>query len=108
MKTMNGDGIFGLKGAVSRQILIIVLGAALLLMIPLLAMQLTDEVAWNLFDFAVAGVLLVGTGVAYVLAARVVNNARYRVVLGAVLVVALAVVWAELAVGVFGTPFAGS
>jgi hypothetical protein len=37
-----------------------------------------------------------------------VRNAQYRFVLGAVLAVALLLVWAELAVGIFGTPFAGT
>jgi hypothetical protein len=108
MKTMNGDGKFRIEQPVSKQIMIIVLGAALILLAPLLAMQFTDEVAWNLFDFAVAGALLVGTGVIYVLSARMVSNARYRIVLGVALAVALFLVWAELAVGIFGTPFAGT
>lgn len=106
MKIMNGDG--KVEQPVSRQIMFIVLGAAFLLLMPLLAMQFTDEVAWDLFDFAVAGALLVGTGGIYVLLARRVSKARYRVVLAVALAVALFLVWGELAVGIFGTPVAGT
>jgi hypothetical protein len=108
MKTMNGDTIVRLKGSVSRQLLFIVLGAVFILMIPLVAMQFSGEVVWDLFDFVVAGLLLVGAGVTYVVAARTVSNARYRVVLAVAFAAVLLVVWAELAVGLFGSPFAGS
>lgn len=108
MNAMNGDRKFETHQAVSKQIAFVVLGAALILLVPLLAMQFTDEVVWTLLDFTVAGALLVGTGVIYVLSARMVSSARSRVVLGVALAVALLLVWAELAVGIFGTPFAGT
>ena len=43
--------------------------AALILLLPLLAMQFTDEVAWDLVDFATFGAEL---------AARVTSNSAYR------------------------------
>lgn len=46
----------------NKRLIIIVLVAALLLLISLIAMQFTDQVNWTLFDFIVAGVLLIGTG----------------------------------------------
>lgn len=108
MNTINGDGEIKVQQSVSRQITFVLLGAALILLVPLVAMQFTNEVAWSVFDFVVAGVLLVGTGLIYVVSARTVRNAQYRYVLGAVLAVALVVVWVELAVGLFGTRFAGT
>lgn len=63
---------------------------------------------WDLFDFAVAGVLLFGSGLVYVLATRHVGSKRNRIVVGVAVAAVLLVVWADLAVGVFGTPFAGS
>lgn len=42
----------------------------MILSLPLVAMQFTDEVVWSLADFVVAGVLLVTIGVALELAAR--------------------------------------
>ncbi len=80
----------------------------LLLLIPLVAMQFTDEVNWSAFDFAIMGALLLGTGLACELVLRKVQTLRYRLMLCAVVLGMCVVVWAELAVGVFGTAFAGS
>ncbi len=44
--------------------------AAALILLPLFAMQVTDEVIWDLADFAFAGALVVGVGVTYDLAAK--------------------------------------
>jgi hypothetical protein len=40
--------------------------AALIMAVPLLAMQVTDQVLWDATDFAVFGALLVGAGVAHI------------------------------------------
>jgi uncharacterized membrane protein YesL len=102
MKSMIGDGEFKAKQTVSKSIVLIVLAAAFILLVPLLAMQLTDEVAWSLGDFVVAGALLVGTGLTYVMSTRKVSNIRYRAVVAVALAVALLLVWVELAVGIVG------
>ncbi len=86
----------------------IVLLVALLLLIPFTAMQFTNEVKWSLFDFMVAGVLLLGTGLLCELVIRMVKKTQYRIALCAVILIALLLVWLELAVGIFGTPLAGS
>jgi hypothetical protein len=86
----------------------IVLAVALLLLIPLLAMQFTEEVDWKLLDFVVMGVLLLGTGLLCELVLRRVKTTPYRIALLALVLLAFFLVWAELAVGIFGTPFAGS
>ena len=80
----------------------------LLLLIPWTAMKFTDEVKWNWFDFLVAGVLLLGTGLMCELVLRNVKTLRYRIALCAAISFALFVIWAELAVGLIGTPLAGS
>ena len=86
----------------------IVLTVALLLLIPLIAMQFTDEVSWTLFDFVAMGVLLLGTGLMCDLVMRKVKKIGHRIALCGALLIALFLIWAELAVGIFGTPFAGS
>jgi uncharacterized BrkB/YihY/UPF0761 family membrane protein len=96
------------KQTVSRDITRVVVVAALVLLVPLAAMQFTTEVAWGLLDFAVAGALLVGTGTVYVVLANRTVQKRRRVVIGLVLAAALVLLWAELAVGIFGTRFAGT
>lgn len=81
---------------------------AAILMIPLMGMQFTTEVRWDLSDFAIMGILMTGTGLLIVLAARKLRNANYRAAVIVALLAAFLLVWAELAVGIFGTPFAGS
>jgi len=70
-------------------------------------MQFTDEVNWTLGDFALAGLLLFGVGLLFDLVTRTVNKSEYRIVIYVVIVVVFLLIWAELAVGIFGTPFAG-
>lgn len=98
MKTNNRDFIMQ-----NKIFIWIALATGLILLIPLIAMQFTGEMDWNLFDFVVAGVLLFGTGFMFVLAARKVREIRRRAAIGIVLAAALLWVWAELAVGVFTT-----
>ena len=62
---------------------------------------------WDLFDFAAAGTLLIAAGLVYALVSRKVS-AEHRAVVGIAVTAALLLVWAELAVGVFGTPISGS
>jgi peptidoglycan/LPS O-acetylase OafA/YrhL len=52
----------------------VALGVAFILSLPLVAMQITDDVVWSLADFAVAGVLLAAIGVAIELAVRKAGN----------------------------------
>lgn len=92
----------------NKRLMIIVLVVALLLLIPLIAMQFTGEVNWDETDFIVAGALLLGTGLLIELVMRKVTKVKHRVVLCGAVLFALFLVWAELAVGLFGTPFAGS
>jgi hypothetical protein len=79
-----------------------------LLLIPFTAMQFTDDVNWGAADFAMAGVLLFGTGTLCDLAIRKVNKVEYRIAICVATLIAFLLVWAELAVGIFGTPFAGT
>jgi hypothetical protein len=92
----------------NKRLIGIVLAVALLLLIPLIAMQFTDEVDWKVFDFLVMGILLLGTGLLSELVMMKVKNKDYQIGILAVIVVVLFLTWAELAVGIFGTPFAGN
>ena len=91
----------------NKRLIVIVLTVTLLLLIPFIVMQFTDEVNWTLFDFVVAGVLLLGTGLMCKLIMRKVNKVKHRIAICAVLLVALLFIWIELAVGIFGTVLAG-
>ena len=76
--------------------------AALILLLPLIAMQFTDEVNWGVADFALAGALLLGAGIAYELAVRATADAVYRAAVAVALAAALLLVWLSLGVGVIG------
>ncbi|MDB5919982.1 MAG: hypothetical protein JWR40_4216 [Massilia sp.] len=108
MKTMLADGDGNTRQTVAKSLSLVLLATALILLVPLAAMQFTSEVAWNLFDFVVAGVLLAGTGLVFVISMRKLSTTGSRVAAGIVLALALILVWMELAVGIFGTPFAGT
>lgn len=86
----------------------IILVVAVLLLIPYFAMKFTGEVNWTAIDFIAAGVLLLGTGLTIELILRKVRSLKYRLALCAAALFALFIVWAELAVGLIGTPLAGS
>jgi hypothetical protein len=74
---------------------------ALILMVPLIAMQFTSDVDWDINDFVIIGVLLFGMGSLFVLAARKVRRTSRRIALGIVFALAVLYLWAELAVGIF-------
>lgn len=92
----------------NQRLNIIISIVAFLLLIPFLAMQFTDEVNWSLFDFAVMGIMLLSTGILLDLVLRKVKTIQNRLLVGFVVLLAFFLIWAELAVGIFGSPFAGS
>ncbi|MDZ4714752.1 MAG: hypothetical protein SH819_04715 [Cytophagales bacterium] len=85
----------------------IVLGVGLLLLIPLIAMQFANEVNWGPLDFVVAGALLLITALLCERAIRKVSKIENRVVICLGILLVFFLVWVELAVGIFGTSFAG-
>ena len=92
----------------NKRYLIIFLVTSSILLIPFMAMQLSNEVNWGLLDFIVAGVLLLGTGFIVDFAIIKVPKISYRIMIIVALLILLFLIWAELAVGIFGTPFAGN
>lgn len=79
-----------------------------LLLIPLIAMQFTEEVSWTPFDFVIAGFLLLVTGLTCELVLRKVKGGRLRIVICIAILLLLFLIWIELAVGIFDTPLSGS
>jgi hypothetical protein len=91
-----------------RGFLRVLLGTAAILTAPLVAMRFTAEVNWTAVDFAAAAVLLGGIGSLYVLLTHKLRTPVQRRAIGGGLLLTLMLVWAELAVGIFGSPLAGS
>ena len=77
-------------------------------MVPLIAMQFTKEVSWSGFDFLIMAILLFGTGIICELILRKFKTVRQRIIFCGIVLLALLLIWAELAVGVFNSPVAGN
>jgi hypothetical protein len=81
--------------------------ASLLVLLPLVAMQFTDEVNWTLSDFVFAGILFGTVGLLYELTVRMSRNLAYRAGVGFALAAAFLIVWANGAVGMIGDEGSG-
>lgn len=92
----------------NKRLIIILFSVLIVLLIPLVAMQFTNEVNWGTLDFVVMGVLLLGTGFLCELVLRIVKKTHHRLIICGGILFTFFLIWAELAVGIFGTPFAGS
>ena len=92
----------------NRRLATILVTVPLLLLIPLIAMQFSSEVNWSVFDFLVMGMLLLGVGLMFEAVFRKVPKKDNRIALIAIILITFLLIWAELAVGIFGTPFAGN
>ena len=92
----------------NKRLVSILASATALLLIPLVAMNYTSDVNWKILDFLVAGILLCGAGIGIELVLRKIKTRRNRIVLVIGVFLALVIIWAELAVGIFGTAIGGS
>lgn len=92
----------------NNRITIILVTIALLLSIPYIAMQYTSEVNWDYSDFIAMGSLLLITGLSIEFVLRKVTTTKNRILICCAILLLFLIVWAELAVGILGTPVAGS
>lgn len=79
----------------------VALATGALLLIPLAAMQFTREVDWGLGDFLLAAALLFSAGAAGAIAFKFLKRPAYKKAVIGAIALAVALVWAELAVGLF-------
>ena len=86
----------------NKRLIVIVLSIALLLLIPLIAMQYSNEVNWTLSDFVIMGSILLGVALTYELIARRSEKTVYRVAFGVGLAGAFLLFWVNGAVGIIG------
>jgi hypothetical protein len=77
-------------------------GAGALLLLPLAAMRVSDQVNWGAEDFVVFGAMLLGACGCWELAARRRGSRAARAGAGLAVVTAFVLVWINLAVGVVG------
>ncbi|MDR6465996.1 hypothetical protein [Chryseobacterium sediminis] len=79
-----------------------------LLCIPLLGNLFSKEVNWSVSDFLIAGALLFATAFSINLVRNKIKKQNQKVLICIFILLALALIWIELAVGIFGSPFAGN
>ncbi len=87
------------------RIALLVLG---LLMIPFVAMFFSKEVHWSPMDFILMGCLLYTMFYSMYWVNNRFKGKKQRILYLATTLVVFLIIWAELAVGIFGTPFAGN
>lgn len=78
--------------------------AAFVLVLPLIAMQFTEEVDWSASDFIFAGVLIFGSLTAYEVAVRKPGDAVYRAGVGLGIAATFLLVWGNAAVYITDSP----
>ncbi|MGN6498438.1 MAG: hypothetical protein ACTHK5_14040 [Tsuneonella sp.] len=76
---------------------------ALLLCVPLVAMQFTAEVDWTLSDFVFAAVVIGGTRLMAEFLVRISRNGWYRAGAACALAAIFLTVWTNAAVGIIGS-----
>src|SRR6218665_3869150 len=81
---------------------------AVVLSIPFIAMQFTKEVNWTVSDFLVMGGLLFITAFPIDLVLKKMKTFKSRLIMVFGILAVLFLIWVELAVGIFGSPFAGN
>lgn len=74
--------------------------AAALLLVPLVAMQFTREVHWDLADFLLFGAMLAAACGIWEATARATGDWAYRGAVAIAIVTGFALVWINLAVGI--------
>ena len=79
-----------------------------LLLIPLIAITITDVINWSVFDFIIMGFLLIFLSIGINFVSNRIKNLKNRILYIGILVLIFMLIWAELAVGLFETPFAGN
>lgn len=91
----------------SKRFISLLAGIPLLLMIPYVAMQFTNEVQWTASDFVVAFVLLVGIVASIEWTTQKIKNIPKRNLVLFGIAMTFIFIWLELAVGIIGSPFSG-
>ena len=85
-----------------KRILVWIVAIMFLLSIPFIATQLSNEVNWDLADFAIMGSFLLAIGLAYELIARKSGKTIYRFAFAVGLLGAFLLFWVNGAVGIIG------
>ena len=91
-----------IKNAIRRKMWMVALSTLFILMIPLTAMNFTDEVTWSLGDFLVMGSLILVSGTTYLGISSLSGTFAYKAGIGVTVLSLFLLIWTNLAVGIIG------
>ena len=91
-----------------KNIFKIIVVTGIVLFIPFIAMLFTDEVRWSTFDFVLMDLMIFSSVLLGVTLQKKIKNPKKRILVIIILLLLFLLIWAELAVGIFDTLFAGS
>ena len=77
------------------------------LSIILLFNIISDEFDWNLFDFIILFIMMIFAGALFEFVSRIIKNEKNQKILFVIIIFSFLLIWAELGVGIFNSPFAG-
>ena len=77
------------------------------LSIILLFNIISDEFDWNLFDFIILFIMMILAGASFEFVSRIIKNEKNQKILFVIIIFSFLLIWAELGVGIFNSPFAG-
>lgn len=86
-----------------QSVFVVAIVTGLILSVPLVAMQFTDEVKWSLPDFVVMGAIIFLTGLSFKLVTRSSPNIVYKIGFAFAIGAQFLMIWANLAVGLIGS-----
>ena len=86
----------------------IILADVAILLVIASVMLFTEAVQWNIYDFLAMAVLIFIAGTAINFIWSKVQAIKYKVLLCVGVCIIFILIWAEMAVGIFGTPIAGN
>ena len=78
------------------------------LLVPLVANQISDQVNWNIMDFIIMGILLIFSGYWTQRVIKKIKSKSKKVIFISLILLIFLLLWAEMAVGIFNSPIAGS
>ena len=88
-----------------QKIYLIIFGT--LLSIILLFNFISDEFNWNVFDFIIFIIMMIFAVASFELVSGITKKDESQKILYALIIIVFLLIWAELGVGIFNSPFAG-
>ena len=89
--------MFNFSKRVSSYILLVIA----IFSIPLIAMKFSSEVNWTLFDFFMAGILLISSLTLIEITLQNFKNKNFKITTVLVIIFLFLLIWGDLSVGIF-------